>query len=75
MNITRVNITRGGLAQFLGAAAIAQSSHGAAPEPRSPLRRNLQARRDAEFATVQDTFGPLHAFDAWHLVFLVHQFL
>lgn len=54
--------------------AIAQSSHGAAPEPRSPLRRNLEARRDAEFATVRDTFGPLHAFDAWHLVFYCTNF-
>lgn len=46
--------------------AIAQSSHGAAPEPRSPLRRNAEARRDAKF---RDTFGSPHAFYSWHLVF------
>lgn len=39
--------------------AIAQSSHGAAPEPRSPLRRNAEARRDAKF---RDTFGSPHVF-------------
>lgn len=68
-----VNVSRGGLARFLGAAAIAQSSHGAAPKPHSPLRLNLEARRDAVCHCPGHVWSPAHF---WCVApcFLVHHF-